>query len=131
MIMYYIYSLIIKDRVKDELIKIKVELNKKNVELNTLRIDFQRLEDDNTKNLRIIQHILNEFGKDISENILNEMGYNQDYNPNNLNNLNEQLNNYFDGTSENDEGNSIFIYNIKLKRKLKTQRTIRKKQMIN
>jgi len=73
----YFYRIItylhIKDKTKDELIKAKQDLNKKNKELNELRIDFQRLEEDNNKNLRVIQEVLNEFGKELGENILAEL----------------------------------------------------------
>lgn len=84
-------------------------MNKKNKELNELRIDFQRLEEDNNKNLRVIQEVLNEFGKELGENILAELTSNNS--EKNIDNLNNNFNNYFYSNDEmlkNEEGNKIF-----------------------
>jgi len=86
-------------------LKAKQELNKKNKELNELRIDFQRLEEDNNKSLKVIQDILKEFGKDVGENILAELTDNNT--EKNIDCMNDNFNDYF--TSNNNlvkkEGN--------------------------
>lgn len=83
--------------------KAKRELNKKNAELNTLKIDFSRLEKDNNKNLQVIETVLNEFGKDIAENILTILNNSPKNSGNTNENLNDQLNLYFENINNNVE----------------------------
>lgn len=76
----------------------KKELNKKNKELTELKIEFQKLEEDNNKNLKVIQDVLSEFGKDIGENILAELTNNNT--EKNIDDLNE---NFKEFSGNNDE----------------------------
>jgi len=77
---------------------VKKVLNKKNKDLTELRIEFQKLDEDNNKNLKVIQDILSEFGKEIGENILAELTNNNS--EKNLGNLNE---NFKEFSCNNDE----------------------------
>jgi len=91
------------------LLKAKQELNKKTKELTELRIDFQKLEDDNNKNLKVIQDVLSEFGKEIGENILAELTNNNT--EKNIDCLNDNFKDYFysnDDVLKNEEGNFIY-----------------------
>jgi len=59
------YKLInqIKDKLQEELIKHKNEINKKNKELHNLRIAFIKLDEENKKNIKIIQEIITAAGR--------------------------------------------------------------------
>lgn len=50
------------------------------MECNNLKIEYQKLEEDNSKNLKIIQQVLNEAGKDIGEHIISQLNNNINYN---------------------------------------------------
>lgn len=76
-------------------------MNKKNVELNSIKIDCQRLEEDNNRNLKVIESIINEYGKEIMENILSNL----DNNTYNNTNTNTCINPYNE-TSNNANKNS-------------------------
>lgn len=62
------------EKVKDELLKLKLENNKTKKEVNQLRIDNLKLEEDNKKNIMMIEEILYEAGRSPNEIIKNIMG---------------------------------------------------------
>jgi len=86
-------------------LRVKKELNKKNKEFTELKIEFHKLEEENNKSLKVIKDVLNEFGKDIGENILAELTHNNT--EKNIENLNENFNELASNNDEmprNDEG---------------------------
>lgn len=86
----------------------KKELNKKNKEITELKIDFQKLEEENNKSLKVIQDVLNEFGKEIGENILAELTNNNT--EKNIDNLNENFNEFVSNNDEIQKINAGIFY---------------------
>lgn len=64
------------DKLKDELLKIKLELNKKNKEHHALKIAYKKLDEENKRNIRVIEEILAQADKRLMENPEEEMGIN-------------------------------------------------------
>ncbi len=90
--------------------KVKKELNKKTKELTELKIEFQKLEEDNNKNTRVMQDILSEFGKEIGENILAELtNNNTEKNIDNLNENFKEFSNNNDAMEKMEDGEIIFL----------------------
>lgn len=90
--------------------KSKKELNKKSKELTELKIEFQKLEEDNNKNIRVMQDILSEFGKEIGENILAELtNNNTEKNIDNLNENFKEFSNNNDAMEKMEDGEIIFL----------------------
>ena len=57
------YKLMDTDKLNEELIQYKNEINKKNKEFNYLKISYNKLDEDNKKNIRIIEEIILESGR--------------------------------------------------------------------
>jgi predicted DNA-binding ArsR family transcriptional regulator len=52
-----------KDKMHEEMIKNKTEMNKKNKDFHSLKIAYSKLENENKKNVKIIEEILEEASK--------------------------------------------------------------------
>lgn len=82
-----------KDKFKDELIKLKEEVNRKRQEMTLMKIEYAKLDEDNNKNVKIIENFLTEAGKNVGEFLLGKntsFGNTAQNNFNNTNNLNEE-----------------------------------------
>ena len=57
------YKLMDTDKLNEELITYKNEINKKNKEFNYLKISYNKLDEENKKNINIIEQIIIESGR--------------------------------------------------------------------
>jgi len=60
---FYFFEINLKDKLQEELINYKNDLNKKNKELHSVKIAFMKLDEENKKNLKIIEEIIIESGR--------------------------------------------------------------------
>ena len=66
------FNLIDIDNLKDQILKLKVENNRKAKELSLIKKEKGKLEEDNKKNIRVMEEILNEAGKSATD-IINKI----------------------------------------------------------
>lgn len=88
-----VYKTVDIEVLKDQILKLKIESNRKTKELSILKIENLKLDEDNRKNLRVMEEILYAAGKS-SDSIIQAILKSEDGSTelNNLNNQNSQNN---------------------------------------
>ena len=66
------FNLIDVDNLKDQILKLKTENNRKAKELSLIKKEKGKLEEDNKKNIRVMEEILSEAGKSATD-IINKI----------------------------------------------------------
>ena len=79
--------------MKEELFKLKDEVNKKRHEITMMRMEYAKLEEDNNKNIKIIENFLTEAGKNVGEFLLGKTASSFNGTQNNFNSNENYINN--------------------------------------